>query len=554
LPRLIVSCNGLASRRRRCDASGVLQAGDIIAQHFRLLRQLGSGGMGSVWVAEHIRLGGHVAVKFLSNNLLDHQAARARFDKEAKWVAKIRSPHVVQVHDHGVTGGDSPVPYIVMELLDGEDLANRIEREGPLSMYQTSEILDQVCDALTKAHQVGIVHRDVKPENVFVLESKRTFVKLLDFGVAHGDEGQLDRLTQTGLLLGTAHYMSPEQLFSGKDIDHRADLWALGVLTYQMLTARLPFHGETFGSLCLNVRDGQFPPVSKLARVPVQLDAWFEQALALDRTKRFQSAAEMTVSFQQAMATTAAQFDAAALPGGTLAVSSVTAVSGQEASASAPHNPQRLNTPGLIPETGGGRSESEHERLFGGTLSTDAKGVLAVEALPQAGQRPPRRGVMLGAAVVTLVVGVGAWRVASVSDPTVAAGAGAESSLAPPVAAAPEKVAPPDPNPRAAEPPAAELAPEPSQAQGPQNVSPSPAADAVDPQSSAVSASHGLKGMPRTSPAGSPNATPPRPSSAPRQITAPDRMAAPPKTAPRQPSRPPAPSSQPASVPKYRGF
>jgi eukaryotic-like serine/threonine-protein kinase len=547
-----VPCNGLASRRRRCDATRVLQAGDIIAQHFRLLRQLGSGGMGSVWVAEHIRLGGHVAVKFLSNNLLDHQAARARFDKEAKWVAKIRSPHVVQVHDHGVTGGDSPVPYIVMELLDGEDLANRIEREGPLSMYQTSEILDQVCDALTKAHQVGIVHRDVKPENVFVLESKRTFVKLLDFGVAHGDEGQLDRLTQTGLLLGTAHYMSPEQLFSGKDIDHRADLWALGVLTYQMLTARLPFHGETFGSLCLNVRDGQFAPVSKLARVPVQLDAWFQQALALDRTKRFQSAAEMTVSFQQAMATTAAQFDAAALPGGTLAVSSVTAVSGPEGSAASAHDaPQRLNTPGLKRTTGGERSESEHERLFGGTLSTDAKGVLAVEALPQVGSRPPRRGVMLGAAAVALVVGVGAWRVASVSDPTAAAGAGTESTLAPPVAAAPEKVAPPAPNPQAVALPSAEVAPEPSQAQGPQNVSPSPVADAVEPQSSAVSASHGLKGKPRTSPAGSPNATPPRPSSTPRQTTAPGRIAAPgPNATPRQP----APPSQPASVPKYRGF
>lgn len=280
----------------------MLQAGAIVADHLRLVRQLGSGGMGSVWVAEQTRLGGLVAVKFLSTALLDHESARSRFDREAKLAAKIKSQHVVQVHDHGLTKGDPPIPYIVMELLEGTDLSKVLDREGPLGLARAAELLDQICDALTKAHDAGIVHRDIKPENVFVLDEARTFIKLLDFGVAHGRDGQLDRLTQTGLLLGTAHYMSPEQLFSGKDIDLRADLWALGVLIYQVLTNEVPFQAETFGQLCLQVRDGSFPAVSSKVNVPPGVDQWFAKALSTDRQTRFQSALEMAVAFRRVIA------------------------------------------------------------------------------------------------------------------------------------------------------------------------------------------------------------------------------------------------------------
>lgn len=279
----------------------MLQAGAVVADHLRLVRQLGSGGMGSVWVAEQTRLGGLVAVKFLSTALLDHESARSRFDREARLAAKIKSQHVVQVHDHGVTKTEPAIPYIVMELLEGTDLSKVLDSEGPLGLQRASEIVTQVCDALTKAHDAGIVHRDIKPENVFVLNETRTFVKLLDFGVAHGKDGFLDRLTQTGLLLGTAHYMSPEQLFSGKDIDLRADLWALGILTYQMLTNEVPFQAETFGQLCLQVRDGAFPTVSSKVNVPASVDVWFDRALSTDRNQRYQSATEMAVAFQRAI-------------------------------------------------------------------------------------------------------------------------------------------------------------------------------------------------------------------------------------------------------------
>jgi eukaryotic-like serine/threonine-protein kinase len=280
----------------------MLTAGTVVADHLRLVRQLGSGGMGSVWIAEQTRLGQHVAVKFLSTALLDHESARSRFDREAKLAAKIKSPHVVQIHDHGLTRGEPAIPYIVMELLDGQDLSKLLDSQGPLDVVRANEVLTQICDALTRAHEAGIVHRDIKPENVFVLNEERTFVKLLDFGVAHGKDGQIDRLTQTGLLLGTAHYMSPEQLFSGKDIDARADLWALGVLTYQMLSNELPFQAETFGQLCLRVRDGGFAPLSSHVKVPPGMDQWFLRALCTERTERFQSATEMAQAFRRVVA------------------------------------------------------------------------------------------------------------------------------------------------------------------------------------------------------------------------------------------------------------
>jgi eukaryotic-like serine/threonine-protein kinase len=280
----------------------MLQAGAIVAEHLLLVRQLGSGGMGSVWVAEHTRLGGHVAVKFLSAALLDNESARSRFDREARLAARIKSQHVVQVHDHGVTKSEPAIPYIVMELLEGTDLSKMLDRDGPIGLNKACEILDQICEALTRAHDAGIVHRDIKPENVFVLNESRTFIKLLDFGVAHGKDGTLDRLTQTGLLLGTAHYMSPEQLFSGKDIDARADLWALGILCYQMLANEVPFQAETFGQLCLQVRDGSFPAVSTKVNVPPGVDQWFTKALSTDRVSRFQTAIEMGAAFRRVVA------------------------------------------------------------------------------------------------------------------------------------------------------------------------------------------------------------------------------------------------------------
>ncbi len=273
--------------------------GRMVGGYLKLVRPLGRGGMGAVWVAEHQRIGGEVAVKFLSTEFVGDAATRARFEQEARVAAQVRSPHVVQVMDFGVTEDEAPQPYIVMELLRGEDLSKHLERNGPLQLQTVETILAQVCQALGYAHSMGVVHRDIKPENVFLVSGPTPFAKLLDFGIALGNNPNvIQRMTQTGVIMGTAHYMSPEQLFTAKEVDHRADLWALGILTYQMITARLPFHGDTFGALCVNVQAGDFAPVSGLAPVPPALDGWFAKALATDKNQRFQSTDEMFQAFQ----------------------------------------------------------------------------------------------------------------------------------------------------------------------------------------------------------------------------------------------------------------
>ena len=239
-----------------------LRAGEIIDDKVELLRPLGVGGMGSVWVARHLGLATEVAVKVIALNKAGvvTQTRLARFRREAKLAAKISCPHVVQIFDYGVF---RDVPYIVMELLEGQSLADRLESQGRLPLRQVGALVVQLAKALTAAHAQGVIHRDLKPANVFLLDSGyKLFAKLLDFGVAKQADGQDPRLTATGALVGTPHYMSPEQLTTTKAVDHRADLWALAVVAYHALTGSVPFSGRNIGSLSIAVVDGRFLPVS----------------------------------------------------------------------------------------------------------------------------------------------------------------------------------------------------------------------------------------------------------------------------------------------------
>jgi serine/threonine-protein kinase len=271
-----------------------MQQGDVIAANVRLDRLLSEGGMGSVWVADHLTLNTQVAVKFMSAEMAHHAEAIARFTREASAAAQIRSPHIVQVFDHGVTA--EGVPYIVMELLQGEDLDTRLGR-GPLSLRDTIQVIGQVCKALGRAHKEGIVHRDIKPANIFLLDSDGDiFVKVLDFGIAKRalDDGRVSDVTRTGAMMGTPKYMSPEQMLSSKDIDYRSDLWAVGVVAYVCLTGVPPFVGETLGALSVAVNAARFsPPSALLASLPASIDAWFARALARFPEDRFASAKEM---------------------------------------------------------------------------------------------------------------------------------------------------------------------------------------------------------------------------------------------------------------------
>jgi serine/threonine-protein kinase len=276
--------------------------GLLLTPTLRLVQVLGHGGMGSLWVADHLALHTQVCVKFLDAGLARSADFVRRFHTEAIAAAAIKSPHVAQVFDHGITADGEP--YIVMELLHGEDLRMRLRRGGPLPPAELAPILSQVAKALTMAHQVGIVHRDIKPANVFLMKhgDDELFVKVLDFGIAKlAGDGAASQHTSTGTLMGTAHYMSPEQLVGGT-VDYRADLWALGIVAYKALTGAVPFNGATIGAVSIAVNAGTFTlPSEARPGLPPAVDAWMLRALARDPAVRFASAREMAQAFEQAL-------------------------------------------------------------------------------------------------------------------------------------------------------------------------------------------------------------------------------------------------------------
>jgi len=272
--------------------------GAIIGGKFKLERPLAQGGMGSVWVARHQLLDTDVAVKFMEKSIAENESARQRFEREAKAAALIKSPHVVQVLDYGIEDG---APYIAMELLDGEDLDHRLQRGGPLSIDKAYVILEQVGKALRRAHELGIVHRDLKPSNIFLSKhGDEELVKILDFGIAKDISATTSAsATSTGALMGSPSYMSPEQIRETKQVDHRSDLWSLGVILYEVLTGRLPFdESENIGKLLVSIcTDPVLPPSVLNPTFSIELDRFFEKALSRDRNTRFQNMSELVDAF-----------------------------------------------------------------------------------------------------------------------------------------------------------------------------------------------------------------------------------------------------------------
>ena len=269
----------------------------VVAGRFRLERMIGRGGMGSVWQANHLGLDIPCAVKFIEGEYSRMAEAQTRFEREAKAAAQLRSPHVVQILDHGVCEG---TPYIAMELLDGEDVGKRLQRQGKLHPRDVNTIITQVCRALTKAHSLGIVHRDLKPDNIFLVkDDDREIAKVLDFGIAKQNSTALEGSnTKTGAMLGTPYYMSPEQAQGVKSIDYRSDLWSLAVIVYQCVTGYLPFDSDALGDLLVKIIVQPIPVPSMVAEVPPGFDAWFAKAASRDPAGRFQSAKEFSESLQ----------------------------------------------------------------------------------------------------------------------------------------------------------------------------------------------------------------------------------------------------------------
>lgn len=267
--------------------------GLLLAQRYLLVAKLGQGGMGSVWRAKDLTLGAEVAVKLIDPSITSAPDVLPRFRREAQAAAALRSTHVVQTLDYGIDQGQA---FIAMELLEGESLAARLRRVGKLSPSDTALILSQVAKALARAHERGIVHRDLKPENIFLVrDGADEIAKVLDFGVAKQTQ-VLDESTglrtQSGVVLGTPFYMSPEQAIGKSDVDYRTDLWAFGVIAYECITGTRPFHEETLAALLLAICGNPPPPPSCIVSVPPGFDDWCVRAMAREPAMRFASVIE----------------------------------------------------------------------------------------------------------------------------------------------------------------------------------------------------------------------------------------------------------------------
>ncbi|WP_437566842.1 serine/threonine-protein kinase [Sorangium sp. So ce542] len=268
-----------------------VQPGDILAGKYRVERLLGTGNMGVVVAAVHVELGQRVAVKFMRSADDVAAGAHARFLREARAAVRLRSQHVARVFDVGTLEGGAP--YIVMEFLEGRDLAALLRERGSLSLDDAVEYVLQTCEAVGEAHAAGIVHRDLKPANLFVTHdvSGSPCIKVLDFGISKISGADL-ALTDDDQTLGSPYYMSPEQMISSKDVDARSDLWALGVLLYELIAGKTPFHADSLAEFYGRILAARPTPLrERRSDVPPELDAVIQRCLTHDREQRWSDVA-----------------------------------------------------------------------------------------------------------------------------------------------------------------------------------------------------------------------------------------------------------------------
>jgi serine/threonine-protein kinase len=279
----------------------VIEVGQVIDGKYKLLRLLGDGGMGSVYEAEHLALGTHVAIKVLHSDLSRRPGLIDRFLQEARVSAQIRSPHVVHVTDFAHSS--SGAAYLVMELLQGEPLSTVVKRERKLSIGTACEYTLQILQALEAAHALGVIHRDLKPDNVFVtFEGGKPVLKLIDFGIAklkRAEGAGTKNLTVAGTLMGTPEYMAPEQAYSADKVDVRADLYSVGVMLYEMLSGATPVTGDDPRVVILKIERGEVTPLVHAAPgLKPELAGFVHRAMAPKPELRFATATEMRLALE----------------------------------------------------------------------------------------------------------------------------------------------------------------------------------------------------------------------------------------------------------------
>jgi eukaryotic-like serine/threonine-protein kinase len=346
----------------------------VLGGRYRLAGKLGAGAMGEVWRAEHLSLGTTVAMKLVDTRGQDDaQGVLARFQLEARSAAQLKSPHVVQILDHGVDGS---IAFIAMEMLEGESLERRIERRGALLPAEVAHVIREMARGVERAHAAGILHRDLKPPNVFLAQQDGVeIVKVLDFGIAKllSAPRNAHLQTQNGFVVGTPAYMSPEQVL-GKELGVASDLWQMGIIAFECLTGRRPFDGETLGQLFLVICSAPLPVPSSVARVPAGFDAWFTRAAARDPRQRFRSATELAESLTAVLA-----------PGGVGEAAIATLASSKRGAASTP----------LGPDHGAPLTATGHSAAWSGGAAERTRSSAA--------------WLLIGAPVVIAALAAGAW-------------------------------------------------------------------------------------------------------------------------------------------------
>ncbi len=277
-----------------------LEPGTVLAGRFRVVRCMGVGGMGSVYEIEHELTKHRRALKMLHAVMAQNTAVVERFLREASAAGRVGNQHIVETFDAGKL--ESGEPYLVMEMLRGQTLSDRIAR-GPMPIAEVVDLIGQACDGVQAAHEAGIVHRDLKPDNLFVIDVEgRPFVKILDFGISKFDPGKTGghALTQEGAALGTPYYMSPEQIRGEIKLDARTDVYALGVILYECIAGQRPFEAEALTQLAVLIHVGKPPPLSQLRPdLPPGLAELVARAMATDPAQRVQTARDLRAELER---------------------------------------------------------------------------------------------------------------------------------------------------------------------------------------------------------------------------------------------------------------
>ena len=399
--------------------------GTTLGGKYRIVRQVGAGGMGRVFEAVHEQTERKVAVKVLSPEAAQQPDTLVRFDREARAAGRIGHDNICEVIDVGFADGN--IPYLVMPMLRGQALSTALRAAGPLSLKRCLDVTTQILAALAAAHEAGVIHRDLKPDNVFLVRmgDREDFVKVLDFGISKMlHETRPDAtLTQTGMILGTPYYMSPEQARGLKDLDARVDVYAMGTILYQMLTGKPPFDGDSYNQLLSAILLDDFPKASAVRpETPPAVEEVIFHATQKDRQRRYRDAGEMRQALLAAVTGTSLKpadlmASSETLPMGSDPPRSLSGPSSGPPSSAAPA-PRTPASP-VVPGAGSGAADAARSgggASFPAAGSTDlASGETAVASalsqsrmgqavLAETAARPPRSR-LVGVALVVAAVG-----------------------------------------------------------------------------------------------------------------------------------------------------